>query len=90
MVFTLSTALSLVVRRYAARVPGVGRAGTGPGQKETSESKIHRDAGTYANAVCSERHAIASCRGFPARRTRNEKPRPFSNGSTVAVTSSTG
>jgi hypothetical protein len=28
--------------------------------------------------------------GFPARNTRNEKPRPFSNGSTVAVTSSTG
>jgi hypothetical protein len=28
--------------------------------------------------------------GLPARNTRNEKPRPFSNGSTVAVTSSTG
>ena len=28
--------------------------------------------------------------GFPARNTRNENPRPFSNGSTVAVTSSTG
>ena len=27
---------------------------------------------------------------FPARRTRSEKPRPFSNGSTVAVTSNTG
>jgi hypothetical protein len=29
-------------------------------------------------------------RGFPARNTRNVNPRPFSNGSTVAVTSSTG
>ena len=29
-------------------------------------------------------------RGFPARSTRNENPRPFSKGSTVAVTSSTG
>ena len=28
--------------------------------------------------------------GFPARCTRNEKPRPFSNGSTVATISSTG
>jgi hypothetical protein len=28
--------------------------------------------------------------GSPARRMRSEKPRPFSNGSTVAVTSSTG
>jgi len=27
---------------------------------------------------------------FPALSTRNEKPRPFSNGSTLAVTSSTG
>ncbi|HEX7470780.1 MAG TPA: hypothetical protein VF437_08630 [Verrucomicrobiae bacterium] len=31
-----------------------------------------------------------TCRGFPARSTRSENPRPFSNGSTVAVTSSTG
>jgi hypothetical protein len=30
------------------------------------------------------------CLGFPARSTRNEKPRPFSKGSTIAVTSSTG
>ena len=29
-------------------------------------------------------------RGIPARSTRRENPRPFSNGSTVAVTSSTG
>ena len=29
-------------------------------------------------------------RGLPARNTRNEKPRPFSNGSTVAVIFSTG
>jgi len=28
--------------------------------------------------------------GFAARNTRNEKPRPFSNGSTYAVTSNTG
>jgi len=28
--------------------------------------------------------------GSPARRMRNEKPHPFSKGSTVAVTSSTG
>jgi hypothetical protein len=28
--------------------------------------------------------------GFPALKTRNENPRPFSNGSTVAVTSNTG
>jgi hypothetical protein len=31
-----------------------------------------------------------SDRGLLARNTRNEKPRPFSNGSTVAATSSTG
>jgi hypothetical protein len=29
-------------------------------------------------------------RGFPARNTRNENPRPFSNDSTVAVASRTG
>jgi hypothetical protein len=28
--------------------------------------------------------------GLPARNTRKEKPRPFSNGSTLAVISSTG
>jgi hypothetical protein len=31
-----------------------------------------------------------AARGSPARNPRNEKPRPFSNSSTVAVTSSTG
>jgi len=34
--------------------------------------------------------AFGFCHGLPARNTRNENPHPFSNGSTIAVTSSTG
>jgi hypothetical protein len=33
---------------------------------------------------------LISCAVSPARSTRNENPRPFSNGSTAAVTSKTG
>jgi hypothetical protein len=44
---------------------------------------------TLLRAPCLTAHREL-WRGFPARSTRSEKPRPFSNGSTVAVTSSTG
>lgn len=35
-------------------------------------------------------HTCGALRGFPARCMRRVKPRPFSYGSTVAITSSTG
>lgn len=43
-----------------------------------------------AAGAAQPRGADFFSRGLSARSTRSEKPRPFSNGSTLAVTSSTG